>query len=77
LGKPAPDIYLRTIVELNVEPRDILAIEDTPESAAAATEAGIDVVAYPGLAAEGRVFPEGVRRARRLGPEYLLEALAA
>lgn len=77
LGKPAPDIYLRTIVELGVAPRDILAIEDTPASAAAALEAGLDVLAYPGKAAEGRMFPTGARQVSRLGPDLLLEALVA
>lgn len=75
--KPAPDIYLRTIVELGIDPRDMLAIEDTPESAEAALGAGLDVLAYPGKAAEGRLFPPGARVVSRVGPEMLLEALAA
>ncbi|MEM8577967.1 MAG: HAD-IA family hydrolase [Pseudomonadota bacterium] len=54
-GKPAPDIYNDALRELGVEAADALAIEDTPESAAAATAAGIATWGYPSVA-EGRDF---------------------
>lgn len=54
-AKPATDIYNDALREIGVEADKALAIEDTPESAAAAIEAGIDTWAYPSVA-EGRDF---------------------
>lgn len=69
--KPAPDIYMRMLDEMGLAARDVLAIEDTPESAAAARDAGLDVIGFPGWAAAGRDFPAGVTVADRLGPDLL------
>lgn len=59
-AKPAPDIYNEALRQLSVAPDDALAIEDTPESAQSAVAAGIRTIAYPGTAAEGRSFGDGV-----------------
>jgi HAD superfamily hydrolase (TIGR01509 family) len=48
--KPAPDIYLEACRRLDVEPRDAVAIEDSPTGAAAARAAGMFVVGIPYLA---------------------------
>jgi beta-phosphoglucomutase-like phosphatase (HAD superfamily) len=72
-AKPAPDIWHAALAALDVAPDTALAIEDTPESASSAVAAGLEVVGFPGRAAEGRAFPEGVRRVARLTPA-LLEA---
>ncbi|MEL7100345.1 MAG: HAD-IA family hydrolase [Pseudomonadota bacterium] len=53
--KPAPDIYNEALRALDVDAGKALAIEDTPESAAAAIAAGIETWAYPSVAA-GRDF---------------------
>lgn len=40
-AKPAPDIYLYAAQELNVEPADCIAIEDSPHGIKAAKDAGM------------------------------------
>lgn len=64
--KPAPDIYTLGLARLGVAADDAVAIEDTPESAAAARAAGLRTIGFPGAAAEHREFPEGVRLVHQL-----------
>ena len=47
LGKPAPDIYLRTAEKLAIAPRDCLVIEDSLSGIAAAKAAKMRVAAIP------------------------------
>ncbi|HBV04010.1 hypothetical protein AXY37_11925 [Mammaliicoccus lentus] len=42
--KPNPELYIQAAHELNVEPDKCLAIEDTPNGAQAAVDAGMDVI---------------------------------
>lgn len=58
--KPSPEIYYDALAELDVQPEQALAIEDTPESAEAALAAGVTVVGFPGCASRDRAFPPGV-----------------
>lgn len=44
-NKPAPDVYLAAAARLGVEPRDCLALEDSPPGAQSAVAAGAVVVA--------------------------------
>lgn len=44
-AKPAPDVYLRAAELLRVDPRDCVAIEDTPIGARAGVAAGMTTVA--------------------------------
>jgi HAD superfamily hydrolase (TIGR01509 family) len=46
-GKPAPDVYLRACDALGVEPRDAVAVEDSPNGVIAAKAAGLWCVAVP------------------------------
>jgi beta-phosphoglucomutase-like phosphatase (HAD superfamily) len=46
-GKPAPDVYLRACDALGVEPRNALAVEDSPNGVTAAKAAGLRCVAVP------------------------------
>lgn len=69
--KPAPDIYRHALQRLGLGAKDVLVIEDTPESAEAAVGAGLDTIGFPGWAAEDRVFPPGVPVVTRLSPELL------
>lgn len=48
--KPAPDPYLRAATLLGVDPRDCLAVEDSPTGAAAAEAAGCAVLVVPSAA---------------------------
>lgn len=46
-AKPAPDIFLKVLENLGVEPENALVLEDTYNGALAAQRAGIRVVAVP------------------------------
>ncbi|MFI6166739.1 HAD family hydrolase [Nocardia sp. NPDC051052] len=46
-GKPAPDVYLRAAELLGVEPRDCVAVEDSPTGTRAAEAAGCAVIVIP------------------------------
>nr|WP_255312183.1 HAD family phosphatase [Rhodococcus rhodnii] len=63
-GKPDPDPYLRGAELLGVDPRDCLAVEDSPTGTAAAAAAGCRVLVVPSEAAvpagPGRVFRDGL-----------------
>ncbi len=48
--KPAPDPYLRAAALLGVDPRDCLAVEDSPTGASAAEAAGCAVLVVPSAA---------------------------
>lgn len=60
--KPAPDIYHTALRCLGASARDAIALEDTPESAAAAISAGVRTFAYPGAEAVDRQFGSQVIR---------------
>jgi len=45
--KPAPDLYLEACAALGVDPRDALAVEDSPNGIAAAKAAGLRCIAVP------------------------------
>jgi beta-phosphoglucomutase-like phosphatase (HAD superfamily) len=49
--KPAPDLYLRALDELNVDARDACAIEDSPTGVAAGKAAGLYTIQllHPGM----------------------------
>ncbi|MFG1928800.1 HAD family hydrolase [Cryptosporangium sp. NPDC048952] len=47
LAKPAPDIYLAACSSIGVDPRQAVALEDSPAGGAAAAAAGLYVVGMP------------------------------
>jgi beta-phosphoglucomutase-like phosphatase (HAD superfamily) len=66
-AKPAPDVYLRAAELLRIDPRDCLAIEDTPIGARAGVAAGMKTVAVvrghvarAALAATGAVVVDAI-----------------
>ncbi|MDJ0821112.1 MAG: HAD-IA family hydrolase [Paracoccaceae bacterium] len=69
--KPDPEAYETALSYLDLKPNQVLAIEDTPESAQAALNAGIATVAFPGLAAQDRTFPGTVAQLDALTPDLL------
>ncbi len=70
-GKPDPAIYQHALTELELAPDRVLAIEDTPESAAAAIAAGIPTLGFPGEEARGRDFPGTLAVVDTLGADIL------
>ena len=46
-GKPAPDVYLCACQVLSVEPKNCLAVEDSPNGVLSAYRAGVPVVMIP------------------------------
>jgi len=59
-GKPAPDIYLEVARRLRVDPVSCLAVEDSLPGVAAATAAGMNVLACPSRVTAHCRFPAGV-----------------
>lgn len=47
-GKPSPDLFLRAVENLSVEPQECLVIEDSESGAEGARTAGINVVLVRG-----------------------------
>lgn len=47
LGKPAPDVYIKTLEVLGAAPEECLAVEDSPNGVESATAAGIPTVMIP------------------------------
>jgi HAD superfamily hydrolase (TIGR01509 family) len=46
-SKPAPDLYLKALEQLNLSPEECLALEDSPNGIRAAKAAGLYVVCVP------------------------------
>jgi beta-phosphoglucomutase-like phosphatase (HAD superfamily) len=60
--KPAPDLYLAVLEQLGVEPHHALALEDSPNGAAAALTAGMHCIVVPNDVTRSLAFPERVHR---------------
>jgi beta-phosphoglucomutase-like phosphatase (HAD superfamily) len=59
-GKPAPDVYIEAVRELDAAPRDCVAIEDSDAGIRSALSAGLAVVAIP-----NRAFPPAAETVAR------------
>lgn len=63
-GKPEPDVYLRAAELLGLDPRDCVAVEDSPTGARAAQAAGCALIVVPCEIpvpqARGRVFRDSL-----------------
>ncbi|MEM9975853.1 MAG: HAD-IA family hydrolase [Pseudomonadota bacterium] len=75
--KPAPDIFLRALHDLGIGPDSAVAIEDSPESVAAAVAAGVPTIALPGAAHHDHYFDAMIPVTDRLTPALLGLARAA
>jgi HAD superfamily hydrolase (TIGR01509 family) len=71
--KPAPDIYLEACRRLGADPAASAALEDSPTGAAAASAAGMFVIAVPYFA--GTDIPGADLTAERLDDPAILAAL--
>ena len=49
LGKPAPDLYLKAILDLKIDPGEGIVFEDSPAGVEAALSAGLNVVIVPDM----------------------------
>ncbi len=56
--KPAPDAYVYALAQLGLKAHEVVAIEDTPVSIAAAKAAGIFCIATPGATTGGQDFSQ-------------------
>jgi HAD superfamily hydrolase (TIGR01509 family) len=65
-GKPDPQCYVIALESLSLMPSDAIAVEDTPDSLAAATRAGIPTVAFPGSTAPDPDWTGAVRQVNDL-----------
>jgi HAD superfamily hydrolase (TIGR01509 family) len=65
--KPAPDAYFRCLADLGLAADEVIAIEDTPVSMAAARAAGIKVIATPGEMTRDQDFSGAVLEVPSLG----------
>jgi len=55
-AKPAPDIYLKVLENLDVAPQNALVLEDSNNGVIASHRAGIRVVAVPNEVTTGQDF---------------------
>ena len=69
--KPAPDIWHVALRALSVAAGEAVAIEDSPENAAGAVQAGLRVVAFPGRSHTHRPFPAASAMVTELSPGAL------
>jgi HAD superfamily hydrolase (TIGR01509 family) len=67
IAKPRPDLYVRALQALDIEPREAIAIEDSPNGVRAAKAAGILCVAVPNDITRGLELSEA---------DLILESLA-
>jgi beta-phosphoglucomutase-like phosphatase (HAD superfamily) len=47
-GTPAPDLFLHAAAQMQVEPDDCIAVEDSPAGVTAATAAGMTAIGFVG-----------------------------
>jgi HAD superfamily hydrolase (TIGR01509 family) len=71
--KPDPALFLLALHKLQLEPRDAVVIEDSPNGAKAALAAGIHCVVVPNSVTRHLQFPSGVVRLETLEGVTLAE----
>ena len=78
--KPDPDVYVRALSQLNADPDQSLAIEDSPTGARSARGAGIVTLGYTGLStdpihSQQRLQVAGCQSTFQFWPELLNQIL--
>ena len=71
--KPAPDAYLHCLSQLGLAANEVVAIEDTPVSMAAAIAAGISVIATPGAMTDDQDFSDAAMKVDNLATVTLVQ----
>ncbi len=66
--KPQPDVYLLALEKLQLQPEDVLVVEDSPTGVQAAHAAGLDVIGFLGAA---HIHPGHDTRLLEAGAKYL------
>ena len=65
-AKPAPDAFLEALHRLGIRADEAVAVEDNPDGARAALEAGLRCLVRPGEAHEATAFPDAAERVEDL-----------
>ncbi|SIS72635.1 haloacid dehalogenase superfamily, subfamily IA, variant 3 with third motif having DD or ED [Roseivivax lentus] len=65
-SKPAPDIYVHALLQLETLPQNAIAVEDNPDGLRAAQAAGIPCIAFPGELHTASTFTGATDRLERL-----------
>lgn len=71
--KPAPDAYLHCLSQLGLAANEVVAIEDTPVSMAAAIAAGISVITTPGAMTDDQDFSDAAMKVDNLATVTLVQ----
>ena len=75
-AKPAPDTYIEACARLGVEPRNALAVEDSPHGIAAAKAAGLSCVTVPHVLTETLDLSAADARLSSLADASIAEVIA-
>lgn len=60
--KPDPELYIKTLEKMELEPYEVIAIEDSGHGAHAAVKAGIQTIVVPNPVTSFLTFPEEAQR---------------
>lgn len=71
---PHPDAVAEGANRLGARPKTTVVIADTPAAAAAALDAGMATIAWPGQLAEDQVFPQGAHVVGAVAPATIVAA---
>ncbi|MFK7766030.1 MAG: HAD family hydrolase [Mariniblastus sp.] len=72
-GKPAPEVYLAAADRFEIDPTNMLVLEDSRTGSRAAASAGAYTIAVPTSHSEGQDFSHVHQIATRLDDEIILE----
>jgi len=75
--KPAPDIYLAALDQLNLAAQDCIALEDSRNGLLSATAAGISTIVTPGIYTGDQCFDEATLVIKDLGEHSGQESVLA
>ena len=75
--KPAPDIYIAALDQLNLAAQDCIALEDSRNGLLSATAAGIPTIVTPGIYTEDQCFDEATLVINDLGEHSRQESVLA